>query len=310
MSTSPARALRRMNLSAVTTGRIEAPLRVLLMGVPGVGKSTFAASCPAPIYLGAEDGTNSLDVARFPTPQSWEDVLDAVRTLAAEKHDYRTLVVDTLDSLEPICWRAVVGRDRKATSIEEVGGGYGKGFAAAVDEWRVFISELERLRAAGMNAVLLAHCWVMNYKNPAGPDFDRFVMKLEKRAGAAFSEWVDAHLFAQFEGGAKEERGKRAKGWSSDARVVHTRRTAAWDAKNRYDLPETMPLSWEEFAAAVQSGRAPEAIRKRIEEALAKLEGDDATKARAALVRASDGQKLAQLENWILTRMPRDKEEV
>ncbi|RYZ41299.1 MAG: hypothetical protein EOO72_07980, partial [Myxococcaceae bacterium] len=94
----------RMTLDALVRGKRAAPLRVVLYGVEGIGKSTFGASAPAPIFLGAEDGTDHLDVTRFPSPESWQEVLDAVRVLTTEQHDYRTLVVDTLDWAEPLLW--------------------------------------------------------------------------------------------------------------------------------------------------------------------------------------------------------------
>ena len=209
-----------------------------------------------------------------------------------------------------LCWRFCCLRDdRKPDNIEDVGGGYGKGYKAAVSEWRKLREEISKVRAIGMNIIILAHCQVKNFKNPAGPDYDRYVMKVEKNAGAVFAEWADCHLFAQFEGGVNKERSGKAKGWSSDARVMHTRRTAAWDAKNRFDLPETMPLSWDEFEAATRAGRLPAAVRKRIEALLEKLSEDDEAKVRAGLIRAGeDALKLGQLENWALAKLPEEGE--
>ena len=95
---APARE-RRMTLDRVVKGRLEAPVRVLIYGPEGVGKSTFAADAPSPIFLAPEAGTNQLDVARFPMPEAWQDVLDAIATLRNDKHDYQTLAIDTLDHL-------------------------------------------------------------------------------------------------------------------------------------------------------------------------------------------------------------------
>ena len=65
-SAPPVRAPSKMTLDAITRGKIEKPLRLLVIGVDGVGKSTFAAAAPSPIFLDAEDGSNNLDVARLP----------------------------------------------------------------------------------------------------------------------------------------------------------------------------------------------------------------------------------------------------
>ncbi|MCS6901519.1 MAG: MAPEG family protein, partial [Myxococcales bacterium] len=76
------------------------PLRVVLYGVEGVGKSTFASQAPDPIFLCAEEGAVGLDVARFPTAHTWIEVLEAIRVLTHEEHPYKTLVIDSLDWLE------------------------------------------------------------------------------------------------------------------------------------------------------------------------------------------------------------------
>lgn len=300
---SPARTAppKRMTLSSVVTGPTD-PWRVLLYGEPTVGKSTFGASAPAPIFLGAEDGTGRLDVPRFPPAQTWRDVLDALRELTEEPHAYKTIVIDTLDSLEPLVYRHVVGRDPKAENIEQVGGGFQKGYVVAVDEWRVFLTALERLHSAtGMKIILLAHAAVVKFKNPEGSDYGKFSLKLEQRSAPVFVEWSDMCLFGQFETWTEEERGKRPRGASTDMRLMRTRRTAAYDAKNRYSLPQTMPMcSWDELMAAVRAGADPATLRAAIEAGIEKLAGDDAEKAKAALARAGeDATKLAQLENWI-----------
>jgi hypothetical protein len=247
---------KRSMLGAVTRGPTQQPFRVLGFGPEGVGKSTFGAGAPAPIFLGTEDGTGQLDVARFPEPQSWDEALDAIRELVREPHKYGTLVIDTLDWLEPLVWRHVCARDRKA-NIEAYG--YGKGYVAALDEWRVMLAELERLRRAKqMHVVLLAHSLVKTYKNPEGDDYDRYSLKIHEKAGGLLKEWCDAVLFANYKTHVLKD-GARAKGYDGNTRVVHTERRAAWDAKNRFGLPLELPLDWAEFYAAVRANSGAEA---------------------------------------------------
>lgn len=240
----------RMTLSAVRKGKItDHPKRVLLYGPEGIGKSTFAMSAPAPIFLCPEDGTAELDVARLPEPKNWSDILAAVKMLATEVHDFKTLVVDTLDWIEPLCWDFVCEREGWK-SIETPG--YGKGYLEALNTWRGLITEIDHLRAQRkMHIVLLGHSKVATFKNPEGEDYDRYSLKMHDKAGGLLKEWVDAVLFANYETFVdKASKMARGKGLSSGARVIHTERRAAWDAKNRYGLPEQIPLSWEEFATA------------------------------------------------------------
>lgn len=294
---SPPARESRMKLTGVVTGRIERPMRVLLFGVEGVGKSTFAANAPAPIFLAAEDGTAQLDVARFPEPKTWADVFDALDELIVGEHQFRTVVIDTLDWLEPLCWAHVVERGGpKIKSIEDFG--YGKGYAAALDEWRRFLARLEQLRVKrGMHVIFLAHSWIKPFKNPEDEDYDRFELKIHTKASGLLKEWADAVLFARYETFVNtDEKKGRTRGVSTGARVMHTQRTAAWDAKNRYDLPAVLPLDWAAFADAVkaQAPADPQKLRDRINQLLSGTADVELTDKVIAAVQAA-GNNAAQL---------------
>lgn len=244
----------RMTLASLVRGRLVQPTRVVLYGVEGIGKSTFGASAPKPIFLGAEDGTAQLDVARFPRPESFPEVLEALRTLTREQHDFGTLVLDTLDWVEPLIWQHICERDGKA-NIEDYG--FAKGYVAALDEWRRLLAGIEEMRRAKpMHVVLVAHSWIKPFKNPQGDDFDRYEMKMHAKAAGLVKEWADCVLFANYEQFAKrDEKTKRVRGVDTGARLLFTERRAAYDAKNRYSLPSELPLSWSDFWAAVQAGQ-------------------------------------------------------
>lgn len=300
----------RMTLSSLVKGKLDQPLRVLLYGQEGVGKSTFAASAPAPIFLGAEDGTAQLDVVRFPTPESWNEVLEAVATLTNEQHKFQTLVVDTLDWVEPLLWAHMIRRDRNPKNdlktIEDYG--YGKGYNAALDDWRVLLAALERLRKAkGMHVVLLAHSWIKSFKNPEGDDFDRYELKLNAKAAGLWKEWADDVLFARFEILAhKDTQTRRVRGVSTGARLIHTERTAAYDAKNRHSLPEELPLAWADYEAAVKAGKVsePGALRAEIERKAKELGGDLEKAILETLPKAGDDvSKLVILNNKVNAKL-------
>jgi hypothetical protein len=245
----------RMTLASVTRGKVEAPYRLLIHGTDGVGKTTFGADAPDPIFLGTEDGTGHLDVARFPTPESWDDLKDAIATLTADAGGFKTLVLDSLDWAEPML-HAKLCREHNVSIVEDLGGGYGKWVGIVVDQWRSLLAQLERLqRTQGMHVILIAHSFIKQFANPEGLDYSRYVLKLADKSGALCREWVKGCYFAQYETFAeKDKQTKRVKGVSTGARLLYTQRTAAYDAKDRYGLPEALPLSWDEFEAAAKSG--------------------------------------------------------
>lgn len=298
-----------MSLAKVVRGKLAKPLRVLIYGIEGVGKSSFAAGAPDPIFIGAEDGTSELDVARFPEPSGFADALEAAAELTSAPHQYKTLVIDTLDWLEPMVWAhtCAVKRDKFGKPFPDIEAfGYGKGYAAALDYWRQLTAVLERMRAArDMHVVLVAHTWIKPFKNPAGEDFDRFEMKLHARAAGLMREWCDAVLFATHETHTYES-GGRTKGISSGARVIHTERCAAFDAKNRYDLPDTLPLDWGSFAEAVAAHRPadPSQLTARIARMLELVPAAHPLHARvqsAMAAAAEDAAELARIANKLST---------
>lgn len=269
--TAPPVAPPRMTLGGVTKGPIKKPMRILVHGPEGVGKSTLGAGAPSPIFIGAEDGTNTLDVSRFPEPKSLADVREAIRVLTLEKHEYKTLVLDSADWIEPLVWAEVCAEEGKA-NIEAFG--FGKGYVAALAKWQDLMrGDLNRLRdVRGMHILVLAHSHVKNFKNPEADDYDRYQLKTRDNASAFLKEWGDAVLFANFETLIDEKSG-RAKGQSTGKRYLFTTRRPAFDAKNRYGLPDKVSLSWRALEDAINAAD-PKSMRTTAEALIAKIPED------------------------------------
>lgn len=297
----------RMTLGAITRGRVQAPLRVLCYGVEGVGKSTLGADAPDPVFLGTEDGTAHLDVARLPQPRNWQEALDAVALLTREDHGFKTLVIDSLDWLEPLV-QAHVCTIAKVSSVEDIG--YGKGHVASLEHWRKLIAALDKLRAdRRMHVVLIGHALVKPCKNPEGPDYDRYTLKLHDKAASLFREWVDELLFARFSTfGFKAKGEMRAKGTGNGNRIVQTVHAPAYDAKTRHGLRDGMPLSWEEIERGCMAGAEEALTQAQTEaaEALAMVPEADRPKA-DAWVREVWGvrDRLAQRVNQLRAKYAR-----
>lgn len=302
----PPRA-NRMTLAAITSGVVPAPYRLLIHGKDGCGKTTFGAGAPKPVFLGTEDGTGHIDVARFPVPETWDDVLDAVKTLTEDRGGFETLVVDSLDWAEPLLW-AHVCRTANVKEIESVGGGFGKGYVAAVDGWRIFLAALERLQEKQrMHVILIAHSLIKKFANPEGEDYERYVLALHDKSAGILRQWAHAVYWSTFETFAgPKKKGERSKGVSTGARLLYTQPSAAYDAKDRYCVPETLPLNWDEFDAAVKAAAPadPKALASEIERKAKQLGGELEAKTMAALGRAGgNAAKLAQLNDWVSAKI-------
>ncbi|MCC7138138.1 MAG: ATP-binding protein [Planctomycetes bacterium] len=304
-----------MSIASVRTGPTQKADRILLMGTEGVGKTSWAAAAPSPIFLCAEDGipTALSWIPRLPEPESIEDVHAAIRSLAEEPHEFRTLVVDTIDWLEPVIWRDVAkknGWKNKAGEWDIEAPGYGKGYIAANEEWRRILAGLDGLRRSrGMEIILLAHAAIKTFQNPNGPDYSRYECKLNKGAAALVKEWTDVNLFAIYEALSTEtDIEKKGKAVSTGQRVVHTEWNAAWDAKNRHGLPPVLPLDYAAYAEARAKGApaSPDVLEADARELLKRWAPDEATASKAASeIEKAKGNavRLAQLVNVLRTRI-------
>jgi hypothetical protein len=238
-------------LDQVTTGPVQRPRRALIYGVQGVGKSTFGAMAEAAIFIQTEDGLSDIDCSRFPIAKTYADVLAGLGTLYSEKHEYRTVVIDSLDWLERLIWANVCAK-RGVDSIEDIG--YAKGYVFAIAQWREVLAGLEALRnERGMAVILIAHAMIEKFANPETDSYDRYVPRLNKHASALVAEWCDEVLFATYQIHTKTtDEGfnrKRTQGIGTGARILRTSERPAHAGKNRLNLPDEMPLDHRLYAA-------------------------------------------------------------
>jgi hypothetical protein len=229
------------------------PPRILIHGVAGVGKSTFAANAESPVVIATEDGLGMLKVASFPVAKSFDEVMEGLAALYSEPHEFRTVVVDSVDWLEPLIWKKACD-DNRWGSIEEPG--YGKGYLAALDLWRQYLDGLNALRdERGMTVIQIAHTDIKRFDSPEHEPYDRYVIKLHARAAALLQEHSDIVLFANYRiSTVKSDVGfnkKVTRALGSGERVLYTAERPAFLAKNRYGLPDVLPLDWSAFAAAM-----------------------------------------------------------
>lgn len=245
-----------MSKYAVTTGIQNAPVKTVLYGPEGIGKSTFASHFPDPVFIDTEGGTKRLNVARLPQPTSWAMLLDEVAEVRKGSVPCGTLVIDTADWAERLCIQAVCAK-AKVNGIEDFG--YGKGYTYVKEEFGKLLDALEEVLQAGHNVVVLAHAAITKFEQPdAVGNYDRWSMKTSKQVAPLLREWCDMLLFANYKTVVeKVGDGKNAKSKASGGRrVMYTTHHPCWDAKNRFGLPDEMPFDYAGIAACIP-GTAP-----------------------------------------------------
>ena len=232
-------------LQKIHSGKKHQPPRLLIYGSEGVGKSTLGSHAPNPIFLPTEDGVDHIACNSFPLCKTFDEFMEYLKALSVEAHDFKTVVIDSADWLERLIFDWIC-KQYNVKSIEKVEGGFGKGYVLALTQWRQVIDGLRYLREErGMIVLFLAHAKIESHTDPESTAFDRFSPKLNKHANAMLCEWCDAVLLATRERGA-------AKGEKSGGeRVLRCIGSPTCVAKNRYSLPEMLPLEWSALMNAL-----------------------------------------------------------
>ena len=242
----------------ISKGIVPTAKKVVIYGPEGIGKTTFAARFPNPVFIDTEGSTKEYDVARFPAPTSWQMLLDEIAEVKKNPQICRTLVIDTADWAEAACFAHVISSGQ-CKSIEDFG--YGKGYVKAKEEFGKLLNELTDVVNAGVNVVVTAHAAMRKFEQPDEMgSYDRWEMKLytsqKTNIAALLKEWADMVLFANYKTFAVKDKNSNKAKAQGGQRVMYTTHHPCWDAKNRYGLPEILPLDYEGIRGVIESGPA------------------------------------------------------
>lgn len=237
----------------LSVGRMRCPIKTVIYGPEGIGKSTFASMFPGAIFIDTEGSTRHMNVTRVdPAPQSWTELLGMIRQLAGAPYvdGYQTLILDTADWAEMMCAKDLCA-SKSVKGIEDFG--YGKGYTYLAEEFGKLLNLLDDVVKAGNNVVVTAHAAMRKFEQPDEMGaYDRWELKLQKKTAPLLKEWADLVLFANYKTlvvnvdnqGATKGKNKVQGG----SRVMYTSHHPCWDAKNRFGLPEELPFDFAHIA--------------------------------------------------------------
>ena len=247
------------------TQGLERKPMIVVHGTSGVGKTTFASKAHKPIFIRTEAGQGLLELDTFDLATSFDHVAESLDALLTQDHDYGTLVLDSMDHLEPLIWEKLC-KENNWQSIADAK--WGEGYTRTADVFRELMRTLERLRAEkDMTIILIAHSHIRKFEDPIEGSFDRYEMKLHAKAAAIIAETCDCIFFAKHKINIRrEDKGfgqQRTKGISTGERVLMCVETPHAVAKNRYNLPDELPLDWAAFIEHLKSTTTPELKEKQ-----------------------------------------------
>lgn len=233
-------------------GKQRRPAKVGVYGVEGVGKTTLIAQCPRVLFLDTEDGCCHYDVDAWGI-DDWDDMRQAFRDLKAVKdREYDTIAIDSIDRAEALL-EADMCRTAGHESIE--GWGYGKGYKVLADKFATFLEGATGLMRRGYNIVLIGHSQVKRHNDPTiAADYDRYEIKLTRHCSPLLKEWCDALLFLNFDTAVRVAKDDKPRGIGGKGRKIYASRAAAFDAKNRYGLPDELDCEYASISRIFEQG--------------------------------------------------------
>lgn len=242
--------------------KAQRPRRILLYGVGGIGKTTWARKSGNVIEIPTEDANCDETTTAFPVVKTLEEFCARLKFIRTNELPHDTLVIDSLDWLEPMIWQDICQQD----GVKDIGlarGGYNKGYDAACDIWRKLLDGFagvnlgfrgeDKPKGPGMKIILLAHSRVTKIKEPGLDPYDKYSTPLRSDVDNLVREWCDEVLFCNFRVFVSEKDAgfnkKVTKAIGSDDRVIYTtERAASFGKKRLKTLPAEIPMEWAAYA--------------------------------------------------------------
>lgn len=245
---------------AISLGNIQktkhaTPPRILVHGGAKLGKSTFAAAAPNPIFLRTEDGLNGIDTSAFPLATSFMEVKDSLKALQTQPHEFKTVVIDSADWLEALIHEHITKTEN--ATMRTACGGYGHAFVTAANMFKDVIDSLDDLnKRLGMIVIVICHSTVTEMRNPEFESYDIATLKLHKAASAKLCEWADVIGYANRPLIVSKNSDGDYKAKNISANVMNeliVGSSATSVSGNRYGMTGKIPLTWEAFDAALRA---------------------------------------------------------
>lgn len=223
--------------SKPTTQRIS----MVLYGAPKIGKSTFCSRFPKALFIATEPGLDHLETFNIQV-HSWIEILEVLAELAKGKHDFDTVIIDTVDRACALCAEAILDKYNKAnsehpaTDICDIS--YGRGYRYMSAE---FSRVLTKLFNIGLSVIFTSHEQMETIDTVDGPR-TKLMPSFDERCRTILLPMVDIIAYVQSEMYLKED------GSKATTRVLRTAVSPFFEAGDRTcKLKDGMPFTYSNF---------------------------------------------------------------
>lgn len=204
---------------------------ILVYGRAKIGKSTLCSQFDVPLFLATESGLSNLEVYKV-IVNSWETFLQACGEIAKGNHNFKTVVIDTIDNLVVYCSDWVC---RKHNVNHPADLPHGKG-------WHFVTAELTRamvkLSSLPYGLIMVSHCDMQEVETKT-KKYNRWTISVSGKNRAIFLNMADIILFIDSEMDRDH----------NETRLIRTKPSLYWEAGDRGNkLPETLILNYEKLA--------------------------------------------------------------
>lgn len=240
-----------ISLSSLKSTKRQHPPILAFYGTGGIGKTSLAAEFPAPVYLHTEGEEPPTDVdMQAAKIETFGDLLDIIGELLTEEHEFKTVIIDSLDAIEKLVWDntcARMGWDTIDSNDKGAPTAFGKGYLEADNDWLEYIAAIKALARNGIHVVQILHSQTKQWDDPVTDSYMRYRPKLQARASDIIMEKSDALLFMNKTASIKQidkgfgKKESKPVGMSGAERIIFTDERAGFLAKNRLNMPATIP---------------------------------------------------------------------
>lgn len=222
-------------------------LTILIYGPSKIGKSTLCSNADNALFIATEAGLNSLDVYQQPIA-SWQDMLNVCADIAKGDHQFKTIILDTVDNAYKMCSDYIC---KKNNIQHESDLGFGKGFTLVNNEFQRVLTKLS-LMPYGF--YLISHAQDKEMDTPNGKRI-KTIPTLPAKAREIVLGMVDIILFCDMEMVVGPD------GKATERRVMRTKPSALYEAGDRTKrLPDVIDLNFSAFVNAYKSASPARAV--------------------------------------------------